>query len=256
MRQWFLLPGWFLLISCTPSGHTRLVWSDEFDYTGQPDTTQWNYETGDGCPENCGWGNNEVEVYTKDPANVRVENGALVIEAVKTAGQWTSARITTKSKMSFTYGRIEFRAKLPAGTGTWPALWMLGENITTKGWPACGEVDVMEHVGRNPGVVQSALHTPGSHGDTVNKGSIKVNAFDSDFHLYEAVWTADRIQFFADGTHYYTYQPASKNEGNWPFNGPFFVIINLAMGGNFGGPEIDPVLSKVRMEVDYVRVYE
>jgi beta-glucanase (GH16 family) len=233
----------------------KLIWSDEFNYSGQPDSTKWNYETGDGCPNLCGWGNNQLEVYTNHPTNVRVENGSLVIDAVKNNCQWTSARITNKGKINFTYGRVEFRAKLPAGKGSWPALWMLGESVTTKGWPACGEIDVMEHIGRDPGIVQSVLHTPASFGNTVNKASWPVETFQS-FHIYEANWTRDKIQFSVDGVVFYTFQPAEKNEKTWPFDSPFYIIMNVAMGGNLGGPASDPNLTLARMEVDYVRVYQ
>ena len=136
----------FVLISYSQNSK-QLLWSEEFNYKGKLDSTKWNYETGDGCPHNCGWGNNEVQVYSNDLKNVHVENGSLFIEAIKTNGKWTSGRITTQAKYNFTHGRLEFRAKLPKGKGTWPALWMLGESISKVGWPACGEVDVMEHVG-------------------------------------------------------------------------------------------------------------
>jgi beta-glucanase (GH16 family) len=233
-----------------------LIWSDEFNYTGSPDSTKWNYETGDGCPDRCGWGNNEAQIYTKDLKNVRVENGSLIIDALKTGTQWTSGRITSEAKMNFTYGRIEFRAKLPKSLGSWSALWMLGENYKTKGWPACGEIDVMEHVGRNPGVVQSVLHTPDSYGATVNLKSHNVNSFDSDFHVYEANWTINKIEFSVDGVNFYTFEPINRNSKSWPFDSPFYIIMNIAMGGNLGGPAIDPAITVARMEVDYVRVYQ
>lgn len=257
LRTCFFLAIALGFYSCSVlTSPAKLVWADEFDYSGPPDSTRWNYELGDGCPANCGWGNNEAEKYTNLPANVRAENGLLIIEAVKSDTGWTSAKITSQRKGSFTYGRIEFRAKLPAGTGTWPAFWMLGESINSKGWPACGEIDIMEHVGRNPGVVQSAMHTGSSFGDTVNKGSTSINAFDSEFHIYAANWTPDKIEFMVDGVPYYTYQPAVKDANTWPFDSPFYIIMNIAMGGNLGGPTIDPSLQAVRMEVDYVRVYQ
>jgi beta-glucanase (GH16 family) len=243
------------LISCSKKENSKLLWSDEFETPGPPDTLKWNYDLGDGCPANCGWGNNEAQSYTNDLANVRVDSGNLIIEATLNEGHWTSGRITSKGKMNFTYGHIVFRAKLPAGKGTWPALWMLGENISSIGWPACGEIDVMEHVGKNPGVVQSALHTPSSFGDTVDKKSINLSTFDSEFHDYEAIWTAGGIDFLVDGVKFYTFSPEVKDDKTWPFHAPFFIIMNIAMGGNFGGPDIDPSLTSVKMEVDYVRVY-
>lgn len=245
-----------LFSSCNSNKPGQLVWSDEFNYTGAPDSTKWNYETGNGCPDRCGWGNNEAQIYTKDLKNVRVENGSLIIDAFKNGTQWTSGRITSEAKMNFTYGRIEFRAKIPTSLGSWSALWMLGGNYKTKGWPACGEIDVMEHVGRNPGVVQSVLHTPESYGNTVNLKSHNVNAIVSDFHLYQANWTSNRIEFSVDGITFYTFEPTSINEKTWPFDSPFYIIMNIAMGGNLGGPVIDPAITVARMEVDYVRVYQ
>ena len=238
----------------------KLLWSDEFDSNGLPDTSTWKFELGAG-----GWGNNEVQQYTSLPANVRQENGLLVIEALKSGPEWTSARIISHDKVEFQYGRIVFRAKLPAGSGTWPALWLLGHNIFTAGWPEGGEIDVMEHVGKNPGIVHSSLHTASSFGSTVNTKTIKVDAFDTEFHEYEANWTKDKIEFRIDGKLFYTYEPLEQNSSTWPFNQPFFIIMNIAMGGNFGSdPQyetnglkngIDPTLTSARMEVDYVRIY-
>lgn len=262
MRKQKIKTFFYLLISIiiTSCGNIskpgRLILSDEFNYTGALDSSKWSYELGDGCPDLCGWGNNDAQIYTSHLANARIQDGILIIEAVKNGDQWTSARIISKSKMNFTYGRIEFRAKLPTGIGTWPALWMLGESVTTKGWPACGEIDVMEHVGRNPSVVQSVLHTPSSFGNTINKRDTIVNTFDSDFHIYAANWTKDKIEFSIDEVIFYTYQPEVKDSATWPFDSPFFIIMNIAMGGNLGGPVIDPTLTLARMEIDYVRVYQ
>ncbi|MDN4166691.1 family 16 glycosylhydrolase [Cytophagales bacterium LB-30] len=239
----------------------RLVWSDEFEGTGLPNSQYWGYDLGQN-----GWGNNEVQNYTNTTNNVRQENGLLVIEAKKSGSTWTSARVKTQAKFNFTYGRIAFRAKLPQGSGTWPALWMLGENINTVGWPACGEIDVMEHVGRDPGRIHSTLHTPSSFGNSQNTSTKIVNDYNTNFHIYEAVWTEESIKFYIDGQIFYTYAPATKNSSTWPFNSPFFIIMNIAMGGNFGSdPQyetngqkngIDPALTLARMEIDYVRVYE
>ncbi len=238
-----------------------LYWSDEFNGKGAPDTTFWSHELG-----SHGWGNNEIQNYTANPENSRQEGGVLIIEAHKNNNEWTSARLVSRGKFNFTYGRIEFRAKLPAGSGTWPALWMLGENIATVDWPACGEIDVMEHVGKNPGVAQAALHTTHSHGNTINKQEIAVPDFNTAFHTYEASWTKDKIDFLVDGKIYYSFSPEEKNDETWPFNKPFFIIMNIAMGGNWGSDVtlesgglkngIEPSLTKARMEVDYVRVYK
>lgn len=239
-----------------------LTWSDEFNGTGVPDPAKWSYDLGN----NNGWGNNEVQTYTNMTQNARQENGSLIIDALKQGYTWTSARLQTNNKFEFKYGRVVFRAKLPVGIGTWPALWMLGENFASKGWPACGEIDVMEHVGKNPGVVQSATHTPSSYGNTVNKGSTFVSTFDSEFHTYQLNWTYEKLEFRIDSVLFYTYKPSVRNASTWPFDKPFFLIMNIAMGGNFGSdPQyetgglkngIDPALSSARMEIDYVRVYQ
>lgn len=238
-----------------------LIWSDEFNSAGAPDTANWLRELG-----SHGFGNNEIQEYTAKLENARQEGGVLIIEAHNKNGNWTSGRIISSGKFNFTYGRIEFRAKLPAGSGTWPALWMLGENITEVGWPACGEIDVMEHVGKNPGVVQAALHTTHSYGNTINKQEYAVPDFNTTFHTYEANRTKDKIEFLVDGKVYYTFSPEEKNEDTWPFDKPFFIIMNIAMGGNWGSDAsletkglkngIEPSLKVARMEVDYVRVYK
>lgn len=238
-----------------------LVWSDEFNGTGSPNSANWGYDLGQ-----TGWGNNEVQNYTNALANVRQENGSLVIEALKSGGNWTSARVKTQGKQSFRYGKIVFRAKLPTGSGTWPALWMLGESISTAGWPACGEIDVMEHVGKNQNVIQAALHTPASFGNTVNKSSTTVSTASTEFHEYAVSWNAERMVFMVDNVPYYTFNPTPKTAANWPFNAEQFLIMNIAMGGNLGSDPayetgglkngIDPALTSARMEIDYVRVYE
>ncbi|WP_066829582.1 family 16 glycosylhydrolase [Rufibacter ruber] len=241
----------------------ELVWADEFNGKGTLDATKWTYDLGS---KNNGWGNQELQHYTNAPENVRQENGHLVIEALKKDGKWTSARVKTQGKYGFTYGRAEFRAKLPTGVGTWPALWLLGESITTKGWPACGEIDVMEHVGRQLGRVQSVLHTPASHGNTVNLDATMVPDATSAFHLYAMEWTEQDIKFYVDDKLFYTYAPAVQDASTWPFKDDFFLIINLAIGGNLGSEAsletdgkkngVDPALTRARYEVDYVRVYQ
>jgi beta-glucanase (GH16 family) len=238
-----------------------LLWSDEFDGTGLPNPANWNCESG-----NNGFGNNEIQNYTNNTRNIRQENGVLVIEARKSGSSWTSARVTTNNKYEFAYGRIVFRAKLPAGIGTWPALWLLGANTDSVGWPACGEIDIMEHVGKDPAVVQSAMHTPSSYGNTINKKSKFISTYNSEFHLYEANWKSDRIEFSYDNTLIYTYKPHPLNASTWPFSNPCYIIMNIAMGGNLGSDPkfetsglkngIDPALTSARMEIDYVRVYQ
>lgn len=241
-----------------------LIWSDEFNINGAPDPQNWTYDLGAG---EGGWGNREIQFYRNVSENVRVEDGNLVINAIKNnAGQWTSARVKSQGRQSFQYGRVEFRAKLPIGSGTWPALWLLGDNITQVGWPSCGEIDVMEHVGKDPGKIHGSLHSPSSFGNTQNTGSTNINTFASEFHLYSVDWTPQSMTFKVDDIAYYVYAPNPKNNENWPFDQPFFLIMNIAMGGNFGSdPQyesgdlrngVDPNLSFAEMLVDYVRVYQ
>jgi hypothetical protein len=233
---------------------TTLIWSDEFDVDGAPDATKWTYDLGDGCPNNCGWGNNESEYYTKRPENVIVEGGILKIKAIKESYNtkpYTSARILTQGKFSFTYGKVEIRAKLPVGAGTWPALWMLGSDIGTAGWPNCGEIDIMEHVGKDLNRIYGTLHYPGRSGGNANGSSKIINNVTTEYHIYTLEWTASSIKIFADGEliHF-----VSNNIGI-PFNHDFFIIMNVAMGGNFGGP-VDASITNATMEVDYIRVYK
>lgn len=259
-KQFIIVVFTLLCINVSAQNCFRLVWSDEFETNGAPDASIWGYDLG-----NSGFGNNEIQNYTNSRENSRIENGILIIEAKKGANGWTSARLKSQGKKNFTYGRIEFRAKLPAGSGTWPALWMLGESISTAGWPACGEIDIMEHVGKDPGVVQAAMHTPSSSGNTQNKGSIKVTDFSTAFHIYAVEWTETKMDFYVDNNLYYSYVPSVRNDQTWPFYKPAFIIMNIAMGGNWGSDAkyetgglkngIDPSLNSVRMEVDYVRYY-
>lgn len=227
----------------------KILWADEFDTDGAPNTSKWGYNTGTGD----GWGNNELEYYTTRPENVIVSNGTLKIKAIKEeymGSHYTSARMLTKGKFSFKYGRVEMRAKLPVGGGTWPAFWMLGDNIDTAPWPACGEVDIMEVVGNNPNVNHSSLHSPGRSGNTPDTATITVPNSTTEFHVYAADWSAESIKFYVDDKLFYTF----TNNSTMPFNQNFFIILNFAMGGNFGGA-IDPNFTTATYEVDYVRVY-
>ncbi|WP_084625567.1 glycoside hydrolase family 16 protein [Salinimicrobium xinjiangense] len=232
----------------------NLVFSDEFDIDGSPDNSKWGYDIGTGSN---GWGNGEKQYYTDRPENVKVEEGLLKITAKKEnygSSSYTSARILTEGKFDFTYGRVEVRAKLPYGEGTWPAIWMLGSNIRTVGWPACGEIDIMEHWGHNQGVVQSALHTSSSFGNTVNHGAQNIDDVSAAFHVYAVEWDDYEIVFSVDGVVHYTYKPANKNSETWPFDASQFLILNVAMGGSWF--TIDPDFTSSTMEVDYVRIYQ
>lgn len=238
----------------------KLVWSDEFSKTGLPDSTRWAYEVGGN-----GWGNNELQYYTaKRLENARVEEGKLIIEARREAYEgknYTSARLLTKGKSTWTYGRMEAMLKLPAGRGTWPAFWMLGTTITSVGWPRCGEIDIMEHVGFNEGVVHGTIHTEAyNHGKHTQKGQqVSVKDATTAFHLYAVEWTADRIDFFVDNQQYYSVEKSvlGSEVAQWPFEQPFYLILNVAVGGGWGGQKgVDENIWPQRMEVDYVRVYQ
>lgn len=238
----------------------KLVWSDEFDKAGSPDPAKWKYDIGGN-----GWGNNELQFYTdKRPENARVENGKLIIEARKEdyeSRKYTSARLLTQDRVVWKYGRIEAYAKLPKGRGTWPAIWMLGDNIGKAGWPRCGELDIMEHVGYDQGVVHGTAHTEAYNHvkGTQKEGKTTVPTASSDFHLYAIEWSDKQISFFVDDTRYYTVERSilGGTEDKWPFDQPFFLILNLAVGGNWGGLQgIDESIWPQRMEVDYVRVYQ
>lgn len=238
----------------------KLVWADEFDKAGLPDPTKWSYDTG-----GSGFGNNELQYYTeKRPENARIENGKLVIEARKEdyqARKYTSARLLTAGKTTWKYGRIEVMAKLPKGVGTWPAIWMLGENIGTAGWPKCGELDIMEHVGYDEGIVHGTAHTQDYNHTkgTQKEGKVTVSNVTTEFHLYAIEWTDKQIDFFVDSQKYYTVLRSvlGGSEPQWPFDQPFFLILNLAVGGNWGGLKgVDDSIWPQRMEVDYVRIYQ
>jgi beta-glucanase (GH16 family) len=228
-----------------------LLWSDEFDTTGSPDPAKWGFDIGTG---NGGWGNNELEYYTNRQANAIISNGTLKIIAQKetyNGSSYTSARMLTNNLFSFKYGKIDVRAKLPAGTGTWPAIWMLGNNIATAGWPACGEIDIMEQNGSQKSTIFGTLHYPTQVGQYGDGASTTITTASTAFHLYSAIWTPSSIQLSVDGTPYYSL----SNSPGLPFNQPFFIILNVAMGGNFGGT-VDPAFLTDSMEVDYVRVYK
>jgi len=235
--------------------NSGLLWADEFDTSGSPDSNKWNYDIGTG---DWGWGNNEAQYYTNKSENVKVEGGFLKITAKKESyegSEYTSSRLKTQGKFDFTYGRVEVRAKLPSGGGTWPAIWMLGSNISTVSWPACGEIDIMEHVGNNQGTVSSAMHTPSSNGATQNHGDQYFDDVSTAFHVYAVEWTEEKMVFSVDDKVHYTYNPSTKNSSTWPYDAPQFIILNVAMGGGYGGA-IDANFSSSTMEIDYIRVYQ
>lgn len=247
----------FLLLSVTALSETcsnndeNIIFEEHFE--GQElNVDYWNYELGNGCPDLCGWGNNERQNYTKD--NIAVRDGNLVITAHKDQDQYYSGRITTKDKIEFQYGTIEVKAKLPAGKGLWPAIWMLGHDIDDLGWPACGEIDIMEYVGKNPHEIHTTLHTSDSHGDSKNTKITYMESIEEGFHIYKSVWTENYIEFFIDGTSVYQFVPDIKTQAIWPFDKPYFIILNLAIGGNFGGPDVDDSIFPQSFLIDYVKV--
>ncbi len=236
----------------------KLVWSDEFNYTGLPDSTKWGYEVG-----GSGWGNNEWQYYTKaDTNNAMVKNGVLSIIARKEKREkkdYTSARLLTKGKADWTYGRIEFRAKLPKGRGTWPAGWTLGSNIKEAGWPLCGEIDVMEHVGYDPDTIVGSVHTKSYNHVKGTQKSKRLFIKDpyTEFHTYAIEWTAEKMDFLLDDKVYMTINNEHKTSAEWPFDKPQYILLNLAVGGNWGGKMgVDDSIFPVAMEVDYVRVFQ
>lgn len=250
----------------TPSPYTQLVWSDEFNGNGAIDTSKWFHQTQ--LPAGGSWFNNEIQHYTNRTANSYVANGNLHIVAKREnftaqghTKTHTSARLN--SKFAFTNGRVEVRAMLPTGVGTWPAIWTLGKNINEAGaywqtrgfgttsWPACGEIDIMEHWGDNQNFVQSAMHTPSSSGNTVNKGGQTIPTASTAFHVYELEWSPEKMVFSVDGRVHYTYNPPVKNASTWPFTADQYLILNIAIQ-----PIIPPSFTESAMVIDYVRVYQ
>ncbi len=231
----------------------KLVWADEFD-GNELNQDHWSLIVGDGCPQLCGWGNDELQVYTDQ--NHRIENGMLYIKAERKGEHYTSTRINTKGKKAFQYGRFEVRAKLPVGKGVWPAFWLLGTNIDQVGWPLCGEIDVLEYVGRSPQEIFTSLHTKAGHGDYASTKTTRIENIEEGFHTYTADWTKDQITFYVDGQKVYTFAPKDKSQEVWPFNQPFYLLVNLAVGGNFGGKEVDHTVFPQEFVIDYIRVYQ
>jgi len=235
----------------------NLLWEDNFTRDGRPDPEIWNVETG-----GTGFGNNESQFYSDDSRNVSVENGVLKITALhEEVGNrhYSSAKLTTRGKKSIRYGKVEVSAKLPMGKGTWPAIWMLGDNIRQIGWPLCGEIDIMEHVGRNPGVVHFSLHSETYNFHKNNHPTLVLKAPQAleGFHKYGLVWEEGTITFlFDDEAVAIFHRQPEDTEKEWPFDeGGFYLILNLAVGGNWGG-EIDDTIFPVSIEFNQVKVYE
>ncbi len=232
-----------------------LAWSDEFN-GNTLNTNDWNYEIGNGA---SGWGNNELEYYTNSPKNVLVSNGNLIIEARNesmSGFNYTSARLTTQNKKQFQYGRIDIRAKLPKGKGIWPALWMLGSNINTVPWPGSGEIDIMELLGHEPSKMYSTLHYgTAAHASRGNSYSLSNGSFYDQFHVFSMKWQADKVQVLVDDNLVLEVNKSDVGT-DYPFNAPFFFIMNVAVGGNWPGSPDATTTFPQRMIVDYVRVFQ
>lgn len=236
----------------------KLVWSDEFNYKGLPDDKKWGYDVG-----GSGWGNNELQFYTeKDSTTAFVNNGFLTISAnkiTKENRQYTSARMVTKTKGDWLNGKIEVRAKLPKGKGTWPAIWMLPTDWEYGGWPESGEIDIMEHVGYQPDTVYGTVHTKAfNHSIGTHKtGSFFISTPYTEFHDYGIEWDQEKIDFFFDGKKYFSFKNTKKNFQEWPYDKRFHLIMNIAVGGNWGGKYgVAPDIFPAKMEVDYVRIFQ
>jgi beta-glucanase (GH16 family) len=245
-----------------PPGY-HVTWSDEFDGAGGslPDSSKWVIESG-----GAGWGNNELETYTSRAENAQLQGGNLVITASREtytgadgiSRNYTSARLKTAGKFSQKYGRFEARIKIPQGQGMWPAFWMLGDNIDAAGWPACGEIDIMENIGKEPAIVHGSMHGPGYSGAagptaayTLPSGKVA-----DDFHIFSVEWEPSAVRFYMDGNLYETRTPADLPAGkSWVFDHPFFLLLNVAVGGDWPGSPDSTTVFPQTMQVDYVRVY-
>lgn len=253
MKHLLIIISLITIFSCKEEKQENIVFFEDFN-TENLNENHWNYELGNGCPNLCGWGNNERQYYTKE--NVSIKDGNLVITATKDSTKYYSGRITTKDKVEFTYGTVEVKAKLPLGHGLWPAIWMLGSDIEEVGWPACGEIDIMEYVGKVPHQIHTTLHTPSSFGQSINTNVETLENIEEGFHVYKTNWSKDVIQFYIDNQLVYTFSPKEKNEKNYPFNKPFFVILNMAIGGSFGGPDVDDSIFPQQFIIDYIKIYQ
>jgi len=292
----FVFASIFTITSCdtdetqTVANFTNLVMADEFDVEGAPNSEFWNLDIGTGFD---GWGNNELQYYTDRPENVTVQNGLLVISALEedfNGSSFTSAKLITKGKFSQAFGRFEARIKVPGGSGLWPAFWLLGENDDTDGWPQCGEIDIMEYRRKEPTKVSGSIHGPGYSGETSPQGQVTKSydlgnaRYDDDFHVFGIEWGYQYINYYVDGVLYNQITPsdvevmpadivytlndgvAATDEteaidptdvtGDWVFNKPFYIIINLAVGGDFPGSPASGETFPQNMLVDYVRVYK
>ena len=269
-RSWYIIIMFLLLLvfvtSCStlspkaqpipiavPEGWT-LIWHDEFDGDAI-DPKNWTFDSG-----GWGWGNGEAQYYTSRPENARLENDMLVIEARQEkyeGSYYTSARLKTQGLQNFQYGRIEARLKVPSGKGLWPAFWMLGSDFDGNNWPDCGEIDIMEYIGKEPDLIMGTLHGPGYSGALgFSQWHRQTYNIADDFHTYAIEWETDQVRWYYDGTEYSTVKSADIGAREWVFNQPFFIILNLAVGGQLAGPVGLDTIFPAQFYVDYVRVYQ
>ncbi|MCC5919567.1 MAG: glycoside hydrolase family 16 protein [Cyclobacteriaceae bacterium] len=256
------LSSFILIMSCgcSKAQDSNLIWEDNFN--NGLNLENWTIDLGDGCPELCGWGNNELQTYTDNTENLRIEDGKLIIEAHSVEGKnaFSSAKILTEGKSDWTYGYFEIRAKLPSTKGTWPAIWMLPSKGKDRKWPLDGEIDIMEHVGYNPNMIYGSIHTDAYNHikGTEKTDSIFLNDASTNFHVYALNWTEDRLQWFVNGKMYNEIiKKDTDGPSEWPFDQPYHLIINLAVGGNWGGKKgIDETSWPDQLVIDYVKVYE
>ena len=262
LAVFFILGATLLISSCGDEDQTvvnfeEIVVQDEFDTDGAPNADIWNFDIGTGVN---GWGNNELQYYTDRPENIQVQNGVLIItarnESYRGSG-YTSAKILTKGKIEQTYGRFEARMRLPWGQGIWPAFWMLGSDIDDNPWPGAGEIDIMEYRGQDPTIILGSVHGPGySGGEAITKSyTLENDRFDTGFHVFGIEWGPDYVNYYVDDVLYNQITPADVT-GEWVFNKPFYILINLAVGGTFvGSPNSETVFPQT-MLVDYMRIYK
>lgn len=258
MKKSLLISLLFLAMFTVSAQNTlKMVWNDEFNYSGLPDTSKWNYDVG-----GHGWGNNELQFYTANRLeNARVSSGKLIIEAHKESWDnkaYTSARLVTKGKGDWQYGRIEVKAKIPHGLGTWPAIWMLGSTTPLK-WPDDGEIDIMEHVGYDQGRIHASVHCKKYNHviGTQKTTQIMVPDCSNSFHVYFTEWNKDKVEIGMDGKVYFSFTNEHSGYDAWPFDNPMYLLLNIAVGGNWGGQKgVDENIWPKRMEIDYVRVYQ
>lgn len=261
---YFIMPVLLVFFGCERDDFQKLdernwqlVWSDEFEgEAGElPDPSKWTFDLGTG---EDGWGNQELQRYTNNPENVSLDGeGNLVITAIRDGNSFTSARIKTQGLFAQQYGRFEARLKTPYGPGLWPAFWMLGDNIETVGWPQSGEIDIMELRGQQPHIIHGSVHGPGySGGNPVSKSYTLTNGrFDAEYHVFAIEWDEEKIDFFVDDFLYQRIRPADV-PGEWVFDQPFFILLNVAVGGNYVGFPTEQTPFPQKMIIDYVRVYE